>query len=615
MIHVAVHALGLAAAGAAVWLPGRLAAGLLGDLGRFRHLASFCLGLAYWTCALFALAAAGLLDGWGLALAAAPPALLALRWRRIFRRPEPAWPGAAELAFGVLLAAVLGLTFCLAVSPTVSWDADVYHLTLPRLYLEHGGFRPVPMSVYSDWPLGTELLYAAAMIAGDYMLAKAFHFGFGLLVLYALWTTVAAERSRAVAGLAAALFLANEVVSFQLQRAYVDLAYAFFFLCGFVFLHRALEEDDDGGDGGPFLLLSGIACGLAAGAKVSGIVAAGVLGVAWLPRLARAARRGRLGAALRPFLARFALPAVLLWIPWLAKAAVYTGNPVYPFLYRWLGGPDWSVELGARFHAWQASIGMGRGALDYLLLPVRVILSGGRGYDLFDGALAPWWIVLLPLAVVLGRREALVRRALAVAGLFFAFWAVSSQQMRFLIPALPLAAIAGACGVGKLFELLPRTSWRRGAGAAGAAAFLVTAYAGTASAGWRTLIAFHRLQGDLAATVVPERHRFINENLPAGAKLVFLNTNLGFFCRREYLADSFFEASQIADWLGGAASADEVRRRLAERGVTHLLLDRRPRVPDFPRPLVELVNDPASVKVVFRSSDDRFVVFRLLAPG
>ena len=40
---------------------------------------------------------------------------------------------------------------------------------------------------------------------------------------------------------------------------------------------------------------------------------------------------------------------------------------------------------------------MGRDAVDYLLLPWRVILEGGRGYDHFDGELGAFWIVVLPV--------------------------------------------------------------------------------------------------------------------------------------------------------------------------------------------------------------------------
>lgn len=611
MSHVLIHAAGFLGLAAVVALSGRLLAGFLPDLGRWRLLAGVCLGLAWWIAGTFALAACGLLSGWGLALLALPPAAAGVRSRGPAARARNG-AGRVDAGAWAVLAVILAGHFFLALSPQVLFDADVYHLTLPRLYVEHGGFRPVPMSVYSNWPLATELLYAAALVAGDYVLAKTVHFGFGLLVVYVLF--VACRREPAPARLttpwlAAAFFLANDVVTFELRRAYVDLAHAFFLVAAFLFMHRALEDEEP--RAGAFLFLSGLCCGMAAGVKVTGISALAIVGALAVPRLAKALRGGRLGPESRRLLLRFAAPAAALWTPWLAKAWWTTGNPFYPFFHGRLDGPDWSSALSARLAAWQAAIGMGREPVDYLLLPWRVILEGGRGYDHFDGEIGAFWIVVLPVALVFGWRRPLARRALAAAGLGFALWAASSQQMRLLIPLLPLLAIAGAVAIGDLIERLRATGRRAGATAAlVAAAALVTVVHAPWKDGYRNLLGFLAFKGDLMATVVPGHDRFINESLPEDAKILFLNTNLGFFCHREYLADTFFEASQIADWLAGGTTAAEVRRRLDERGVTHLLVDRTPRVA-WPSGVPRLLADPSEVEVLYRSGDGRFLVMRL----
>lgn len=611
MTWVFLHTAGFLGLAAVLLFSGRVLQGFLPDLGRWRVLAGVCLGLAWWIAGTFALAALGQLDGWGLIVLALAPAAAAAFGRRQVPEERPRL-SRTDAAGAVVLAAALAGHFLLASGPQVLFDADVYHLTLPRIYAEHGGFRPVAMSVYSNWPLATELLYAAAVIAGDYVLAKTVHFGFALLVIWALFAACRAEprpAGKAGAWLAAAFFLANDVVVFELRQAYVDLAHAFFLLAAFLFMHRALDDEPRSR---AFLTLSGICCGLAAGVKVTGIAAAGLVGALALPRLWEAARQRRLGGALRCLAAWFFLPAVALWTPWLAKAWWATGNPFYPFLHRWLGGPDWSPSLSARLAAWQSSIGMGREPLDYLLLPWRVIVEGGRGYERFDGEIGAFWVVALPLALVFGWRRALARRALAVAGLGFVVWALSSQQARFLIPILPLLAIAGAVAAGELVERLPAAARRAGRAAVYGVAgvLLVMALAPGAAGGYRNLRAFLAFEGEIAATAVPDRFRFIDEHLPEDARLLFLNTNLGFFCRRDYLADSFFEASQIADWLAGSATAAEARQRLDERGVTHLLVDRRPRVA-WPPGLARLLNDPAQVEELYRSDDGLFLVLRL----
>ena len=65
--------------------------------------------------------------------------------------------------------------------------------------------------------------------------------------------------------LAAALFLSNGVVLYEMPIAYVDLAYAFFFLLAFYFLSQALDRPGEDG----YLLFAGLCCGTLAGVKLN----------------------------------------------------------------------------------------------------------------------------------------------------------------------------------------------------------------------------------------------------------------------------------------------------------------------------------------------------------
>ena len=107
------------------------------------------------------------------------------------------------------------------------------------------------------------------------------------------------------------------VVLFELQIAYVDLVYAFFFTCAFLFAHRALTLPDPARrdpprnrernpernperDSQAAWLLSGLCCGLIAGLKVTGILAPPAIAAIALPSLLSARRRGRGGAEAAP---------------------------------------------------------------------------------------------------------------------------------------------------------------------------------------------------------------------------------------------------------------------------------------------------------------------------
>ncbi len=615
MHEVLAHAAALTCLVAALAAPGHALerAWLRGaDLDGLRALARMALGSAVWMLALFALAAHGALrPGPVAALALAFVALAAVadrRWR-VATRGEP-------LGLGFLaVAAVLTAPFWLrALDYSVAGDAGAYHLTLPRRYLAAEGFTPVPMSVYAIWPHATELLFALAMLVRDYALATALHTAFGVLALWAAYSACCAAGRSAAGWLAAPLALANPVFAFELGVAYVDLAYAFFFTAGVVFMARALRSP--AADPGA-LALAGICGGTLAGHKLSGVLGAAAIGALALPRAISLVRAGHARAASGLAL-RFALPVVLLWLPWVARSAIATGNPVYPFLYDVFGGPDWNAALGTQLTEWLRGVGMGRAPLDYAQLPWRVLLEGGPDYAHFAGRVAPHWLVLVPLALALGWREPLVRSALAACGVYFALWATGSQQMRFLIPVLPLLALACALAldvaIGRFAPAEPQTL-RRGLRVAACAVALAGALFATRPHYAAALAALRTLRVDpieRQAAAADPVVRWVHATLPRDAKLLLLDTNQTFFLEREALADSFFEVSQLADWLRDAETPQAVQARLVARGVSHVLRDRRR---DWgiawPPALLALLADEARATRRYRSPYGRVEVWEL----
>jgi len=607
---------------AALWLPGivLIAATFRNrQLGELRPLASLCLGPGVWMVCTFTLAAVGRLRPAWVFVLLAIWVLLAFVFRsrvlpelRAMRAHGPL--AARDLAAGAFLILLLAPCFILAMSPEMAWDANTYHLTVPKLYIAAQGLRPIEFTIQSYWPLNTQLLFAVGMLFKDYILGTMVHFGFGAATLYAIFACCRRFGSRRSAWLAMFLFLANHVVLWELTIAYIDLAYTFLFLAGFVFVLHAIEEP---ADRRAALLLAGVCSGILVGIKLNGIFGAGILTGCLLWRWLRQPGPDR-WVRLRDILAWCVLPAAAISLPWFIRTAWYTGDPVYPLLYGWFGGPDWSPSLSAQFAEWQKSVGMGRGPVDYLLLPFRVILMGDVGYPRFDGRICRWWIVLIPLAVAFGRKNPLARRCLVAAGLYFIAWSVTSQQMRFLIPILPLLAIASAVTLYSLLDRVRDTRRRR----VFASLCLIAAWATAAgvnlihcvvAAGF--LSNLHQHGDAVRQMAIHPVYRFINESLPADARLLCLNTNHGFFLDRPYLADSCFEASQIADWLRSAGSLREVRERLDARGITHILIADKDWGIDYPAPLKALLSTPDLARPVYRSDDARFTLLELNRPS
>ena len=579
-------------------------------------LARQALGMGAWMVFAFGLAASGLLASW-VVLALAAVSVLAWAGLAISGRVAPgrlSWRGSGVGSPGTAIAATsLGLLlwslFLQTIWPAVAWDANVYHLTVPRLWAEAGGFRPIAFNVYSNWPLNTELLFLVASLLRDYVLAKLVHYWLGVLTLMAVFWIVRRSVGPLYGWFAATLVLCNQIVLAEFRVAYVDLAFAFFFFMAFLLLQAVLEQERARN---PSLLVAGLLAGIVAGIKLTGIFAVLCLVVVMIlewPRR-KPVERGLLGAVVR-----LLLPSGVVWLAWFAKSWIFTGNPVYPFLYGLFGGPDWSLELGQKLSDWQLSIGMGRGLGDYLLLPIRVILMGGRGYDRFDGQIHPLWLLWIPLSLWMAQRNHLVRRCLWIAGLYFVSWSLTSQQMRLLIPILPFLATAAACSLAELLRGVEKRVGRPlGAYLLPLTIALIVLFAGGRYllGGWRLAGVYAKEGRSVRESVVHPVYRFINESLPVDSRLLMLNTNHGFFCHREYLADSFFEASQTRDLVKDCETKLEVAGLLRSKGLTHILIENRDLGIRYPQAFRDFLSAPEGLAdEIYRSEDGRFVVLQL----
>jgi hypothetical protein len=484
----------------------------------------------------------------------------------------------------------------------------VAHLAIPKIYLQHAGFVRVPFNAYSNWPLNVELLYALAMAVQDYALAKLVNLAFLTLLTVAVYR-FASRAAAPWAGIAAAsLLLANDVVQVEGATAHVDIAVAFFF---FMAATLAVEFRESGDRRS--LVMCGVACGCMAGSKITGLAALACV----VPLVVAAPPRGGRYRQRAGDLALLTIPALALAAPWLIKNYVYTGDPLYPALWKYFHGIDWNATVDAQFWRWQQSIGMGRTARDYVLLPVRVILFASGDYRHFAAWISKTWIVFVPVALVASPFVAVVRRCLIPAGLYFVVWALTSQQTRFLIAILPLLAVSAAVAMAWLVTLVGWVSTERIGLDAGrwrlTQSLAVLVVAGCLVHLARTSRYIVRPAPDLFRTFlnnppdlrtwVPDRsYAFIRDRLPASARIMMLNTNHGFFVDREYIADSFFEASQLNALIRDADGRPGLTKLFARLGVSHVLVKHEDWVP-FPQTLWDYLGDPANARVIYSAGD------------
>ncbi len=380
----------------------------------------------------------------------------------VFHRPARVWLkgwkafpallqglGGLEKYLAACLAASVLLPLLVALAPPLKFDALVYHLMLPRLYLQAGRFYYVPQSIYWGWPQTGEMLYTWAMQLAGVEAAVVLGWMMGFLAVTGLLGLAAHLLGARGAWVCAAAILSGFSLSSVLSTAYVDWLVI---LMAVAWLTVISEWDcnqvSEPNYSRRWLALAGVMAGMAFAVKYTAglLMPCGLVIVAWRTR---PALRKMVLAGLG-----YALPAALPALPWLLKNWWATGNPVYPLLF------PAGAMTALRLEAYTGGSPFG-GWMDLFLLPWRATFIGvesGPGYSASIGpllfglagvALLIWGFIKAPL------RNSMRAAALtAITGVLlwmilgrFSSYLLQSRLYYAVFPALALLAGAGYTGL------------------------------------------------------------------------------------------------------------------------------------------------------------------------
>jgi hypothetical protein len=277
------------------------------------------------------------------------------------------------------LAVTLALTLLMALAPPASWDGLFYHLTGPALYLDQRAVRPLTINIpHLAYPSLMEMLFGLAMLLRGDVAAKLLHFAYALLLAALVYRLSRRWQGRQVAGWSLLLLAATPMVAVVAAWAYNDIALAFYQL-GALYALLAWHESERRG----WLIVAGLLIGSALGLKYTAFPLPLTV-LAYL--LCRRRRRWREAIT-------FTVSAVLIASPWYLRNWLFTGNPVYPFLF---GGRNWDPFRSA----WYANTctGIGWRPLRILALPATVTL-GLRDVNYYDGRMGPLFLALAPAVI------------------------------------------------------------------------------------------------------------------------------------------------------------------------------------------------------------------------
>jgi hypothetical protein len=489
-------------------------------------------GLLLWGLGGLVLGGAGQLHTPGLAILFG---VLGAGW---LARPAFQGPRLSPTELTVGLAVLLPL-LVLSLAPATGTDALYTHLGVPAQMLMDGSLVGGLLHPQGSRPLILHLPYAALMHTGGASAPGVMHLLLSGAVL-ALVVQVGAEHlGKRAAGLAAALLLMGSWTFLrEAGRPGNDVVAA---LATLVALDAALRGH-------------GRALAIAAGTALSiKYTAAGALVGIFL--VAQLSWRSRVLAG---------LGALALLVPWWGRNLLEGLHPLFPFT----GWPETAVPVAFQY---LEKYGAGRAPLDFAMLPWRVFMDSEIDSFRFMGRLNPAWLVLGPFGLWVARKRGAARR-IAVAGLVGAVaWAAGPQWLRYLVPALPLLALAAGAG---LLVRAPRAL---------AASALLAGLVGLPA----NCLDVIRTAADRIEVVTGEesqedylaRHHhgykaiaWANAHLPADARVAMLFSWAGALLERRQVLGSVEDHVPTRHWI--LRHGDQSLHKLAEAGVTHAVVRR-----------------------------------------
>jgi hypothetical protein len=467
-----------------------------------------------------------------------------------------------------------------ALAPPTAKDTLLYHFALPKAFIAQHSNAFVDGNIASYLALGAEMHNVWAMLLGSLIdgrtaeaAAGAVNWLFFPLLLAAIfgWARELdiSRRSSLVAVLVVA---AVPSVYHVASSSYIDVELALYVTLAVYGLTRWWKTQQNG-----WLVLSAIFLGASLSIKLTSlfILAAIALVVVFRAREADQKDAGRIVALGFGSL----VLAALIASPWYLRTWKATGSPLFPFYMSiWKGeAPGWDVDRSNLFQAMNSNYGgEHKWAVDYLASPWNIsVAAQPEDARYFDGVLGVAFLIGLPLlgfALWKFDLPVEIKICAGVAGIMFLFWLFSSQQLRYLLPILPLLAVAIAAAAEKASGLL-RNATLVSLAAASLAAMLVSFAWFAQRAPLRVVLGGETRDGFLTRNLdYYSYYAQLNAEAPPDAKVWLINMRRDTYnLDRQVISDYLFEDWTLRQMVWDARSTPELRAKIAAMGVQYVL--------------------------------------------
>jgi hypothetical protein len=523
------------------------------------------------------------------------------RWLPIGAAPKSVF-GQLAGRMVVVLTILLALIYCLGcMMPPFEFDVVEYHLQSIKEFYQVGHIGFNDHNIYANMPLGLEMHGLAMMSMVGWsnetdawwlggLIGKAVIGAHSLIAALLLGGFVARKTdSRWVGWGAAGLWLAVPGNAHVTTSGLIDAALGTYILASLVVVTELIQRLANGAtetelrNSKWLVLLIAIYAGGAAAAKYPGLIYAVVPNLAALGLALWIVPQANRFQLAKQWIVPIVCGLSLTCVPWYAKNAVLTGNPVYPLGYSTFGGKGLDANRAQQWSQAHRVPGYSVGALVDSAKQIMITSDGTHPTVLFLAVCG----VFGPLAI---RRAGRPQPASAIrawlkywptiwlAGtlwILLVWWLATHRIDRFWLPAVSIWAGLAGCGVA---WLVLRVS--HGLATSLLLFGLVYGIVVNASPTIGDNRYFASLDGlrsdggdDENVGRISRSIAWCNENLSlTGTKLLLVGEARAFDFRMPIVYSTCFDVSPVEKLLR-AQSAEMQRVNLRAIGATHLLIN------------------------------------------
>ncbi len=475
-----------------------------------------------------------------------------------------------------------------AANPPNAADELIYHLPVPKAFVEHGRIYPMLDNSLGNLPFLIHSIYAVCLMAGSDIVARLFSLFLAFAVALALYGFCCRYLTRRTGVVAMFAFFAAGMVVEVAVTTRIDVS-----LAGMLFLTtysmiNYLESEETG-----WLWASGLLAGFSLGIKHSAGIWLLLIGLMYLfETLIR--KRQRVATSLARGIA-YALIAAAVASPWYIKNLVWFQNPLYPLVtgevaeysdekLRYFDAND-ERKLNSYFDQALKEIPDEVNAQEKVLtdeINKRVEKHPLLLWNLFlkpntylmsePNQYPNYLFLIIPCLIFFTKPRWIVWLLVLATGFVFAVTA-TSWIARYLLPAYPALTIVAAY---TLTAIAQRIVILRSL-----PIFLLAALLGVVvSASILSMRRFRSIgfvtgtisrQEILAPFTYYKPIDFINRTLPENARVMLIGVQLNYGMERAYVCDETWFTTKWRRLLVRNNSFEEVNQDLKRQGFTHIL--------------------------------------------